>query len=79
MNVLMDIVADTRVAVARRAQAVPLPALVEELYLVTLSRRPTPEEVADAGRWFKAAPSVREGAADLLWVLFNSREFQFVR
>jgi indole-3-glycerol phosphate synthase len=29
VNVLVDIVADTRVAVARRAQAVPLPALVE--------------------------------------------------
>ena len=29
MNVLMDIVADTRAAVARRAAAVPLPALVE--------------------------------------------------
>ena len=29
MNVLMDIVADTRAAVARRAAAVPLPALME--------------------------------------------------
>jgi indole-3-glycerol phosphate synthase len=29
MNVLMEIVADTRVAVARRAAAVPLPALIE--------------------------------------------------
>jgi indole-3-glycerol phosphate synthase len=29
MNVLVDIVADTRVAVARRAAAVPLPALIE--------------------------------------------------
>jgi hypothetical protein len=57
----------------------PMPALVEELYLVTLSRRPTPEEVARAQRWVSAAPSVREGTADLLWVLFNSREFQFVR
>ena len=26
-----------------------------------------------------SAPSLREGAADLLWVLFNAREFQFVR
>lgn len=50
--------------------------LVEELYLVTLSRPPRPDEVAKAHEWLaKSAP--KEGMADLLWVLVNSREFLF--
>jgi hypothetical protein len=52
-------------------------ALIEELYLATLSRRPRPAEIDRARVWLRAAPSLREGASDLLWVLFNSREFQF--
>ena len=55
----------------------PLPAVIEELYLVTLSRRPLPQEVDRAKGWLARAPSVREGVHDLLWVLLNSREFQF--
>src|SRR5262249_21537868 len=53
------------------------PALIEELYLVTLSRPPRPEEVARAQEWIGSAPSEREGVQDLLWVLLNSREFLF--
>jgi hypothetical protein len=52
-------------------------ALVEELYLATLSRRPRPEESKSGLAWLKKAPTVREGAQDLLWVLINRREFQF--
>jgi hypothetical protein len=55
----------------------PPEKVVEELYLVTLSRPPRPEEVAKAKGWLAEAPSPREGAADLLWVLLNSREFLF--
>jgi hypothetical protein len=55
----------------------PLPALVEELYLVTLSRPPQPGEVVKALDWIRAAPSQREGAQDLLWVLLNRSEFLF--
>lgn len=54
-----------------------VPALIEELYLATLSRRPTPAEGERAKQWMAAAPSPKEGAIDLLWVLINSREFQF--
>jgi hypothetical protein len=53
------------------------PALVEELYLVTLSRPPRPEELAKAQEWISSAGTPREGAQDLLWVLLNSREFLF--
>jgi hypothetical protein len=60
---------------AKKTQA----EVVEELYLATLCRRPRPEEAAKAREWFSKAPSLREGAQDLLWVLLNRREFQFNR
>jgi hypothetical protein len=55
----------------------PPKALVDELYLVTLSRLPRPEEVERGLTWLKKAATLREGAQDLLWVLINRREFQF--
>jgi hypothetical protein len=54
-----------------------MPAAIEELYLVTLSRPPRPEEVAKVQGLLANAPSPSEGLQDLLWVLLNSREFQF--
>jgi hypothetical protein len=65
-----------RVAGLLKAKAAP-ERVVEELYLATLSRRPRAEELALGLRWLKGAASPREGAADVLWVLLNSREFQF--
>ncbi|HKB37708.1 MAG TPA: DUF1553 domain-containing protein, partial [Gemmataceae bacterium] len=56
---------------------VSLPAAIEQLYLVTFSRPPRPEELTKAQDWVAKAPSLREGLDDLLWVLLNSREFQF--
>jgi hypothetical protein len=50
---------------------------VEELYLATVSRLPRPKESEKALDWLKTAPSPKEGAQDLLWVLLNSREFLF--
>lgn len=54
-----------------------LPALVEDLYLVTLSRSPRPEELQRALSWMQRAQTPREGAQDLLWALLNTREFLF--
>jgi hypothetical protein len=56
-----------------------LPEIVAELYLVTLSRPPRPEEVTRALGWIRDAATPREGVQDLLWVLLNSREFLFIR
>jgi hypothetical protein len=67
-----------RVAALLKAKKKPA-EIVEELYLVTLSRRPTKAEAARDLAWLGKAPSVREGAQDLLWVLLNRRELQFVR
>jgi hypothetical protein len=53
------------------------PAMIEELYLVTLSRPPRPAESRKAQEWIAKAPTPREGLQDLLWVLLNSKEFLF--
>lgn len=50
---------------------------IEELYLVTLSRLPKPEEVSKANSWIDSASDGREGMQDLLWTLLNSKEFLF--
>ncbi|HXG12421.1 MAG TPA: DUF1549 and DUF1553 domain-containing protein [Gemmataceae bacterium] len=68
--------ADGRVETLLKAGK-PLPEVIEELYLVTLSRPPSPEELAKEQQWIAQAPSVKEGVQDLLWVLLNRSEFLF--
>jgi hypothetical protein len=55
----------------------PDEAVLEELFLTTLTRLPTPKERAGALATIREAPSRREGFADLLWALLNTREFLF--
>ena len=50
---------------------------VENLYLRTLCRPPTAEEVSRWSAELKGAASFREAAEDLFWALLNSREFAF--
>jgi hypothetical protein len=59
------------------AAKTPVPRAVEELFLATWSRLPTPAERARAEGWVAAAPTPREGLQDVLWVLINRREFLF--
>lgn len=71
-------IADPQGRVQKLVQAkTGLPTAIGELYAVTLSRQPRPEEVAKAQDYIAAAPTEREGLQDLLWVLLNSREFLF--
>jgi hypothetical protein len=73
-------IADRKGRVARLVARHAAPAdVIEELYLATLSRPPSPDEAARARHWLADAASPAEGAADLLWVLLNSREFLFCR
>jgi hypothetical protein len=51
--------------------------MIEDMYLVTLSRSPRDEEVSKAMGWVSSAKDTREGLQDLLWSLLNSREFLF--
>ena len=50
-------------------------AILRELYLRALARRPTPEEVRKAKSFLGAGASREQSLQDLLWTLLNSREF----
>ncbi|NIP98527.1 MAG: DUF1553 domain-containing protein, partial [Akkermansiaceae bacterium] len=51
--------------------------LIERLYLFSVSRPPTAEELAVA-RGLMGSPVTVEGVEDLLWTIFMLPEFQFV-
>jgi hypothetical protein len=51
--------------------------IVDELYLRSLSRHPSPQELANWEPLLAGSASRAEAAADLLWTLLNSREFAF--
>ncbi len=55
--------------------------LIDDLYLWALSRRPTSKELELSKAHFQAYgdPQRREAAQDLMWSLFNSRDFLLVR
>jgi hypothetical protein len=56
------------------------PAVIEELYLRTVSRRPTPDELTAASGFVDAADSPenrKQAIEDLLWTLLNASEFVF--
>ncbi len=50
-------------------------AAIRELYLVTFSRPPTPDESRDCQTIIQRADQRRAGLATVLWALCNSREF----
>jgi hypothetical protein len=53
--------------------------IVAELYLATLSRRPSAEEQAACRKLLAEAPTPQGFYEDLLWSLVNSKHFLFVR
>ena len=53
--------------------------LITELYLSTLSRLPTGEELETAEAYIAESPKRRAGCEDLLWALISSRAFIFVQ
>ncbi len=61
------------------ASGKPVAECVEELWLATLCRPPTPPEAEEAAAIVAASPSPAEGLQDLLWGLVNSKHFLFVR
>lgn len=52
-------------------------ALVEELYLAALARRPRPGERAPALAFLKRSPARDAAITDLVWTLVNTQEFLF--
>jgi hypothetical protein len=59
------------------AARVPERALLEELYLATLSRLPTEEDVKVALGHVAAAADKRKAWEDVHWALLNAKEFLF--
>lgn len=53
----------------------PAEALIREVFLRTLSRPPTAEEMAKAREDIAAARNPVDGVRDLLWAMLNTREF----
>ena len=53
--------------------------ILQELYLVTLSRDPSEAETKAALEFLPEAASRQEFFEDLLWTLINSKQFLFVR
>ena len=52
-------------------------AMVDDLYLATLSRPPTKSEAESALRYMAGGPETLK-AQDLLWALLNSKGFLYV-
>jgi hypothetical protein len=61
----------------RLAEKKPLQAVVEELYMRSLSRKPTDDEKAKLEEFLKAEPDTKRVLEDIFWALLNSREFLF--
>ncbi len=64
----------TRIADIVRAGKTP-EGTIERLYLMTLSRRPTAQELERYTAYVKEQPNANKGYADLLWALLNSSAF----
>lgn len=56
----------------------PHEEIVTELYLTTVSRKPTQAELDATKQFLADSPSPAECYQDLLWALFNSKQFLFV-
>jgi hypothetical protein len=54
-------------------------AMIERLYLSTLSRRPTTEELAEAAAYTAGGDEPKQAYTDVLWMLVNRSEYLFVR
>ncbi len=75
--------AEVEASVADRKQAEANPggitldtlSLIRQSYLRTLSRNPTPDEIARCEQYLASAASPVEGAKGLLWTLINTKEF----
>ena len=52
--------------------------IVQEIYLATLCRLPTAEEISAADAFLKQSASPQACYEDLMWALINSKQFLFV-
>jgi hypothetical protein len=79
-DILSGKLADKKGRVAKLlAEKKPSSEIITDLYLSTLSRSPSQNELTAAEQLVKDYPSPQEGYEDLLWALINSKAFLFVR
>jgi hypothetical protein len=52
---------------------------ITDLYVVSLARRPSADELNACKKLLSASPSPQVFYEDLLWSLVNSKQFLFVR
>jgi hypothetical protein len=55
----------------------PIKEKIEELYLASVSRPPTEEELAKTTQYVESSEDQRRAVEDVLWTLLNTREFMF--
>ena len=60
---------------ASKGKSLDLDAVINEVFLRTLSRPPTPREIVTAKEDIAAARDQVDGVRDVLWALLNTREF----
>jgi hypothetical protein len=60
-----------------QAQNLPPMQVVEQLYVMCLCRKPTPDEVAAISPMFAEGSDVKKALEDVFWALLNSREVLF--
>ncbi|HEY3789655.1 MAG TPA: DUF1553 domain-containing protein, partial [Urbifossiella sp.] len=65
-----------RVAKLLKAKT-PLPALIEELYMVAFSRKPTSVEMNRVTDYIATGTDRPKAVEDVLWAMLNSKEFMF--
>ncbi len=77
-SVIEEKISSPRGYLANLLELAPEPdSIVENLYLRTICRPPTSEELAHWTAELAQAKDLREAAEDLFWALLNSREFAF--
>jgi hypothetical protein len=76
LRLMNSAITNSPAAVNQAMEAGKSPAeVIERLYLVALSRRPTAAELQRMTQFVQQAPDPRTGYGDILWVLLNSSEF----
>lgn len=79
-DVLANKIASGTGRVARLVNAKkPHAEIVDELYMASLCRHPTAEELKASEQFLAESPNPTEFYQDLLWALLNSKQFLFVR
>lgn len=58
-------------------QQMPVPQIIEKIYLRCLGRKPTEDELPGLVKMVGAASDAKQGLEDIFWAVLNSREFIF--